>query len=288
MSAARRATRLCAAVVALGVVTSCSGGRRASPPPSTAVASTTTTATTEPDNAAITLPTVAGGTTIAPVPVTPGPVAVSGTVVDDTGAPVAAATVALQRVVNGRVGSTQVTSAEDGTWNVQGILGGLYRIRAWRPPDLAQPNGVVVFLPATGAASAVALKVQHYTGTTVQTTASPNPPIIGEPVDVVVQVTTASVTGDGIIHQAPQVGSLVAITAAGQWAVDGTPVQPTATNGQVSWLATCEALGAQGLSVSVNGGGDVAVSIGSCSPVPPTTTTTSTTTTVAVPTTVKR
>jgi Carboxypeptidase regulatory-like domain len=267
------AARVAAAVLAVGVVTSCSGGHRKRPPPPTTVAaSTTTTATTVPDVAAVVLPTVPGRTTVAPVGVTPGPAAVNGTVVDDTGAPVAAATVALQRLVGSQIGTAQVTTAEDGTWNVQGILGGLYRIRAWRPPDLAQPTGVVVFLNATGGNHPIALTVQHFAATTVQTAVSPDPPILGLPADIVVQVTAASVGSDGVIHEAPQVGVLVSLTAGGQWSVGGNPDQATGSNGQVSWQMTCEALGPQALSVSVAGGAPAALTVSPCGPVPTTTT----------------
>jgi hypothetical protein len=284
------AVRVAAGVLAVGVVTSCSGGHRKPrprPTTTTAAATTTTTSTTALNAAAVVLPTVPGQTTVPPVGVTPGPVSVSGTVVDDTGAPVAAATIALQRLVGNQIGSAQVTTAEDGTWNVQGILGGLYRIRAWRPPDLAQPTGAVVFLSATGANHPVALTVQHFTGTTVQTAVSPASPILGMPADIVVQVTAASVGSDGIIRKVPQAGVLVAINASGQWSVDGTPEQPTSSRGQVSWQATCEALGDQALSVSVAGGAPVALTVPPCSPVPTTTTPTSSTT-APVPTTVKR
>jgi Carboxypeptidase regulatory-like domain len=278
------AARVAAAVLAVGVVTSCSGGHRKRPPPPTTIAaSTTTTATTVPDHAAVVLPTVPGRTTVAPVGVTPGPAAVNGTVVDDTGAPVAAATVALQRLVGSQIGTAQVTTAEDGTWNVQGILGGLYRIRAWRPPDLAQPTGVVVFLNATGGNHPIALTVQHFAATTVQTAVSPDPPILGLPADIVVQVTAASVGSDGVIHEAPQVGVLVSLTAGGQWSVGGNPDQATGSNGQVSWQVTCEALGPQALSVSVAGGAPAALTVSPCGPVPTTTTPPSSTTTTVKP-----
>ena len=266
----------------------CSGGGAHPPAPAPVVATTSTTATTMPDDAIVVLGGVQGSTTVPPVGVTPGPVTVSGSVVDDTGAPVGAATVALERVVGSGVGSTDVTTAEDGSWRVQGILGGLYRIRAWRAPDLAQPTGTVVFLSAGGPNPSVALHVQHFTGTTVQTVVAPDPPIIGAPAELVVQVTSASVDGSGVVHQQPQPGALVSIIATGQWSVDGNPTQPTSAAGDVSWQATCEALGVQGLTVTIDAGAPVDLSVAACSPVPTTTIPASTTTTGAgTPTTAK-
>jgi len=266
-----RATTLAVGASLLLVVAACSGGGPHPPAPAPVQTTTSTTPTTAPDDATVVLGSVQGTTTVAPVGVTPGPVSVAGSVVDDTGAPVGAATVALERVVGTGVGSTEVTTAEDGTWSVHGILGGLYRIRAWRAPDLAQPTGTVVFLSVAGPTPSVALHVQHFTGTTVQTAVAPDPPIIGVPGHLVGQVTTASGDPNGVVHQQAQSGALVAITATGQWSVDGDPVLPTSAAGDVSWQATCEALGAQGLSVTVDGGAPIDLTVAACSPVPTTT-----------------
>jgi hypothetical protein len=268
-----RGARWAAAALTAAALASCSGGHRAVVPTTTAAPSTTTTSTTRPDDAAIALPTVQGSTTVPPIAVTPGPVTVSGTVTDTTGAPVAAATVALQRIVGNQVGQTQVTSAEDGTWTVQGILGGLYRIRAWRAPDLAEPDAAVVFLSETAPNPPVGLKVATYSGSTVQTAVTPDPPIVGEPVNIVVQVTSASVGADGVIRSPPQAGAAVAISAAGEWAIDGAAQQATSASGQVSWQATCEAVGSQALSVTIDAGDPVALTVPACAPVPVTTTT---------------
>ena len=60
-------------------------------------------------------------------------------------------------------------------------------------------------------------------------------------------------------------------------------------SGQVIWGATCEALGDQLLSVTVNGGDPISLTIPACSPVPTTTTTTAgATTTISPATTVKK
>jgi hypothetical protein len=265
------------------VVAACSGGRRAVPPTTTAAPSTTTTPTTLVDPASVQLGTVPGETTQPPIAVSPGPASISGTVVDDTGAPVGAATVNLERIVNGRSGTTQVTSAADGSWSVQGILGGVYRIRAWRPPDLAQPSATVVFVAAAAATPVVALTLDHYTGTSVQSAVSPNPPPLGAPTSLVVQVTSAAVGSDGVVRQLPLAGAVVAISASGDWAIDGAESQVVGANGQVAWQATCEAAGAQPVSVSVDGAAAVGLTVPPCA-APPTTTTSSPSTTTSTTT----
>jgi hypothetical protein len=274
----RRAGLAAGLVVA---VAACSGGHRAVPPTTTAAPSTTTTSTTLVDAASVQLPTVPGETTVAPVEVTPGPASVNGSVVDDTGAPVGAAIVNLQRIVGGRSASTQVTSASDGTWSVHGVLGGVYRIRAWRAPDLAQPSAAVVFVSATAATPPVALTLAHYTGTTVQAAVSPNPPLIGAPVSLVVQVTSASVGADGVVRQVPLSGSVVSITASGDWAIDGAGEQVVGASGQAAWQATCETVGPQAVAVSVDGAAPVALNIPACAAPATTTSSPSTTSTTA-------
>jgi len=276
----RRVRLAAVALAAATALWSCSGHVRAAPP-TTSAASTTTTRTTRPDFATVNLPGVAGTPAVPAVAVTPGPVTVAGTVTDQTGAPVAAATVSLQRIVGAAAGQTQVTSGQDGTWTAQGILGGLYRIRAWRPPDLAQPTATVVFLSPTSAPGPVGLQLDRYGQTNVRAAVSPNPPLLGEPVDLVVQVTSTTVGGDGVVRSTPLVGAAVAISAAGQWAVDGQPQQTTTAAGEVSWQATCEALGDQALSVTVNQGDPVDLAVPVCAPLPTTTAAPSTTTTLA-------
>jgi hypothetical protein len=268
------------ALAAATALWSCGGSPRRPAPPTTTAASTTTTPTTRPDYATVNLPGVAGTPAVPAVAVTPGPVTVSGTVTDDTGAPVAAATVALERIVGYAAGQTQVTSAQDGTWTAQGILGGLYRIRAWRPPDLAQPAATVVFLSPTSPPGPIGLHLDRYAQSGVRAAVSPNPPLLGEPVDLVVQVTSTAVGGDGVVRSSPLAGAAVAISAAGQWAVDGDAQQTTSAAGEVVWEATCEALGAQAVSVTVNQGAPVALTVPACAPLPTTTTASTTTTTV--------
>ena len=266
----RRAGLAAGLVVAAGLV-ACSGGHGRALPTTTAAPAPATTSTTFFDAAAVQLPTVPGQTTEPPVAVTPGPASLNGTVTDDTGAPVDAAIVNLERIVGDRSASTQVTTAADGTWGVQGILGGVYRVRAWRAPDLAQAAATVVFVSAT-ATPPVQLLVTHFTGTSVQAAVAPNPPPVGAPASIVVQVTSAAVGADGVVRQAALTGAVVVIGATGNWAIDGAASQVVGPSGQVVWQGTCEAPGPQPVSVSVSGAAAVDLGLPACE-APPTTTT---------------
>lgn len=254
----------------LALVAACSGGSKRPPAPVPSLS--TTTVTTLPDLSHESLPAIAGVTTAPPVAITPGHAGMTGTVVDDTGAPVGGAIVGLERVVGGRSGQSSVVAGADGTWVARGILGGVYRVRAWRPPDLAGTTAQTVYLAGTGNQT-LALTVGHVTGMAVQSSVAPNPPIIGEAADIVVEVTGSTVGSDGYVRAEGQPGIQLQLLGQGAWSIDGDGSALTSASGFAEWRATCEELGAQGLSVLVNGAQAYPIGVGSCSPVPTTTTT---------------
>jgi Carboxypeptidase regulatory-like domain len=274
----RRSAALLALHVAAGMVAvACSGSPKPTPAPVPPVVTTTTTPTTLVDYSSVTLAPISGSTTI-PVPsLTPGGSTLNGTVVDDTGAAVPGASVDIQRIVDGAVVQGIVDTSANGTWVAEGIMGGLYRVRAWLAPSLAETAPQIVFL-AAGATQTLNLTVNHFSGMTVTSSVAPDPPIIGDPANIVVLVTGATVGTDGIVRSAGQAGVQVELFGEGQWEVEGDTTAVTDSDGYVEWQATCEVLGDQQLSVLVNGTQATALNLGDCSPVP-TTTTTSTTTT---------
>jgi len=258
------------------VVVACSG--HAAPKPTVVPVVTTTTFTTLLDHSTESLAPIAGATTVPPVVITPGNATISGTVVDDTGAPVPGATIGLQRVVGDQLAQTTVASGGTGAWGAQGILGGIYRVRAWRAPDLAETTPQILFLPDSGTQS-LTLTVAHFTGISVQASVAPSPPIIGEPANIGVLVTGSVVGTDGIVRSQGEPTVPVQIFGQGQWAIDGSPSQTTTAGGFAAWQGTCQQLGPQALSVLVDGTQAFPLNLPACIPVPPTTTSTSTTST---------
>jgi hypothetical protein len=267
-----RGPALCLAAVVL--LAACSHSP-VPPPAPPAPAPTTTTPTTQPDYSTVVLGAVQGSTTLPPAGVTPGAATIDGTVTDDTGAAVGGATVLLQRIVGGSIGQAYVMSAADGTWTAQGIAGGLYRIRAWLAPDLADTTPDELFVGATQTET-VDLTVTHYAGVQITSSVAPNPPIIDEPANIVVQVTGATVDANGYVESKGQSGLPVQLFGSGQWDVSGNPIQTTDADGEAEWQATCTALGPQPLSVLVATTQASVLALGACSPVPPTTTTSTT------------
>ncbi|MFP5326946.1 MAG: carboxypeptidase-like regulatory domain-containing protein, partial [Acidimicrobiia bacterium] len=93
------------------------------------------------------LPPVRGATTTTVPPVVGGEATLAGTIVGPEG-PVPGAIVHAERLVGDAFGVLEVTTGEDGKWAMEGILGGRYRLRAWKPaPDnLAVTQAEVFFL----------------------------------------------------------------------------------------------------------------------------------------------
>jgi hypothetical protein len=262
--------------VAVAAVAIACTARRANPGPPPSVPVDSTTVSTQ-DPALIDLGHVAGHTTVTVV-MGPGPAMVNGTVVDPTGQPVAGAVVHVERVVDGNVASTNVSTQPDGTWSVPNVLGGQYRVRGWRAPDLAVTDPAVFFLAQSDTHS-VPLQLVHFGGTQATSALAPSPPIIGEPAQLAVQVTTSSVGDDGVVRSAPIPRATVQLFGTGRWGVKGSTERTADAAGVVAWEITCEDLGPQALSVVVNSADVFPLDMAPCSPVPTTTTTTAASTT---------
>jgi hypothetical protein len=141
--------RLRALVVPLALtaalVAACSSSHSKALPPAPAIDETSTTLR---DLTKIGLDAVPGRTTTT-VDNRPGRASLSGTVAAGLDGPVGSATVRVQRLVGDAVLQTDLATNPDGSWTLPNVQGGRYRVRAWRAPDLALVDPVVVFLGAT-------------------------------------------------------------------------------------------------------------------------------------------
>jgi len=137
---------------------------------------------------------------------------------------------------------------------VQNVKGGIYRIRAWRPPDLAMTTPVVFYLNGNEQKTGVNLQVNHYTGTNVTAAVAPNPPVVGDPTNLAVQVTAVVVDAGGVVRATPQVGVEVDLQGAGgAWQTQAPIAATTDVNGEAFWRVTCTATGSQPLAAAVGG-----------------------------------
>jgi hypothetical protein len=238
-----------------------------------------TTTTTEPiDYASIQLPGVQGTTTTS-VAMGSGPITIVGRVEGPDG-PVEGARVRLERLVGDGSASVEVPTAADGTWNVAGVLGGRYRVRAWQQPSLAMVRAQVVFIEA-GEQRPVLLRLDRYEGRRVDAVIAPDPPLVGEAANLKVRVADRAVDDRGVVRTRPVAGATVQLTGTGRWFVMSPNPQATGTDGSVTFRVECGDEGAQPLSAVVDGGDVVPLPLPDCvdASAPPPTTTSPTTTT---------
>lgn len=252
-----------ALVVAVAVLLgACSGGDPfASLPEPDEVDVETTTTVAEPDLTGVPLAPVAGATTTTAA-LGPGPLTIVGRVEGPEGV-IPDAVVQLERIVGDGVAMTRVPTAPDGTWNLANVLGGRYRIRAWRVPDLATVNPEIVFLPS-GGERAVSLKVDPVGGVRVDAAIAPDPPVVDEPANLKVRAAERTVDADGIVRDVPLPGQRVILTGTSEWRVESSSFSVTGSDGSVTFRVVCEDGGDQPLFAELEDGQQYALTIPPC------------------------
>jgi len=218
------------------------------PPPTTEVAAVTTTV---PEPPSIPLASVDGTTTTSGVAVTPGYSTLQGAVGGPSG-PVPGATVRIERVgESGAAAYVDTGTRADGTWAISGVRGGAYRVRGWRAPDLSMTQPVTLFV-GSGQTGTVQLQLQQFTGTQVTAAMAPNPAVVGQAAQLVVQVTQRTVAAaDGTVTTAAQPGVSVELQGSSDWTVTGANPAVTNGRGQVTWQLDCQSAAAGSLDALV-------------------------------------
>ena len=242
------------------------------PPPSTQPRPSTTA---PPDYTGVILPVPSGRTTTTTATLGPGVATVKGTVKGPDGTPAEAVTIRVQRLAGGSVATMDTVSAPDGSWSAQNVQGGAYRVRAWRQPDLALAAPAFFFVGATETYP-VELKLEKNFGTTPLPAVAPNPPVLGQTTNLVLQLSSRSVDAGGVVQGVPMAGVTVELAGGGGWGV-GQP-NPTITDGtgRARWELVCRGVGVQPLRLTVNSVESFQLALPACAepPAPPSTTTT--------------
>jgi hypothetical protein len=281
--------RACVLLLASTAASGCasSGVRSFSFPDPPATASTVPApAVTLPAGLALLGETPVEGVTATTAPVVgPGSASLTGTVMGPSG-PVAGATVEADRFVGTQFASARTTSAADGTWSLRSILGGDYRVRAWLAPTLDMATPQLLFL-AAGQPQSVTLQLTSYQGQQVQVAIDPADPVVGQPANLVVQVTKPGVSSEGVLTTPPVSGAPVTLVDGAGWQVtNGNPIV-TDASGEASFDLECTTPGADPLGAQIGGQPPVSLQMPDCGAAPTTTTTAipapSTTTTTTCP-----
>ena len=217
--------------------------------------SDTTTATEPIDLTSVSLEPIAvkGKETSTTRPLGGGKAAIFGRVVDSDGNAVPGAFV--RATYYGDPNKPEVIEAlalEDGTYRFEQVLGGRWRVRAWKAPELATLEDNTFFLGYTEQRQ-LDLKVKAAVDYVVTSNLAPNPPFIGNPVELAVAVMTQAVDENGVVHRTPVAGAAVTLNVTGKWSLVGDPTQATEDNGRAAWQLTCTETGPQPITAIVAG-----------------------------------
>jgi len=207
--------------------------------------------TTSPDYTDVKLHDVSGRTTSTTVPFGPGQATLNGAVSGPDGVE-PNAVVHIERLVGSAVGTMDIPTNPDGTWSVPNVFGGRYRVRAFRPPDLALTDPAVFFLGATESKQ-VALPLTKYDGRSVTAAIAPRPAVIGQPANLVVRLVVQSVDDQGVVRGTPVVGATMELSGSGDWRVRSQNPVDTDNDGEGNYTVVCNTSGAQPLGVVVDG-----------------------------------
>jgi hypothetical protein len=254
----RRPQRLAAALLAgtallLPLLAGCSKDEGKALPAPKPEESTTTTEPIDLTNVSLEPIAVKGRETATTRPLGGGKAAIFGKVVDPDGNVLSGAF--IRATYYGDLNKPEVIealSAEDGTYRFEQVLGGRWRVRAWRTPEFATLEDNTFFLGYTEQRQ-LDLKVKAAVDSVVTSSMAPSSPFIGSPVELAVAVMNQTVDEDGIVHRTPVAGAAVTLNITGRWSLVGDPTRATEYNGRVAWELTCNEVGRQDITAIVAG-----------------------------------
>lgn len=249
----RRLLAVLVGLVAL-VAGACSGSKPTAAPATTVVEETTTTPTTATPT---TLRATTTSSTLKPTTTTstllgigPGEASIGGTVSGPAG-PVDGAIVRVERIVGKATVTMDVTTTGGGSWQLSSILGGSYRVRAFKPPDFAQSAVESFFLAATDRKT-IDLKMPAAGGERITAVVNPNPPKVDQPASVTVQIGFGRVDSEGRAAITPRAGVPLLLSPGPGILLESPPLVISDGNGLAVWAIRCAAEGARMLILNVN------------------------------------
>jgi hypothetical protein len=270
----RRGTwRVVAALVALALLAvACSDDDEGGP---TTSSTEPVPPTSPPDYASVVHAGVPGETSTT-MAIRPGSSVITGLVLGPDGA-VPFAQIELVRMAGGGEVAEILQSTPDGRWQAALILGGRYRVRAWRTPDLTMTSPEILFLNE-GERPTLNLQLQRFQGMVASSSVAPNPFDLDERVELAVTVADRFVDERGAVRLQRLGGFVVRLAAGAAWEIESDNPTSTGGDGTAKWVLRCDQRGQQSLSVVVDrgpeGGGatPVTLDVPACG-LPPTTTT---------------
>ncbi len=189
------------------------------------------------DTSHVDLAAVAPGPPLAfPVTIRGGDASLSGTLTGPDG-PVARGRVRLERFVGQTSAELEVATDGQGRWSAKGILGGRYRVRGWRRPDVAMNSSNLLFLGAEEDGH-VDLTATAQGEVDVQAALTSTMPTIDQPTTVIALITRHAVDADGVVQGVPLTGTVAPVTAGAGWDLPIPEVTVDAAGG-AQFRVTC-------------------------------------------------
>ncbi len=236
-------------IVAVAVAGCSSGDPFEALPVPDRLPASTTSSVAPPDFSGVVLAPVEGSTTTSEVVVGPGRSILAGRV-DGPDGPVEGAVVRLERLVGGAVGRLDVVTGPDGRWQAPDILGGRYRVRAFRAPDLAMLEPQILFLES-GRTAEPPLVLERFQALAVDTAIAPDPPFVGQPTNVLVRVSSQVVDEEGVVRATPEAGVAVSLGIGAGWEAESPTQAETSTDGSVTFTLVCRSPGPKALMATL-------------------------------------
>ncbi|MCU0269464.1 MAG: carboxypeptidase-like regulatory domain-containing protein [Acidimicrobiales bacterium] len=202
-----------------------------------------------------------------PLPVYGGRARLSGTISGPDGG-VGGAVVRLERFVGDEVGTVEVTANGSGAWEAAGLLGGRYRVRAWRTPNLATLESQTTFLAESDDVR-LDVALQRRDGQGLQAALDVADPKVGRTVTVRALLTQESVNGNGIVEGVGVAGTQLELALQGGYRfVSSGATATTGGDGFATWQVACTTPGTHGITVS-GAGLTTSVTLPACLPADP-------------------
>lgn len=194
----------------------------------------------------------------------PGGARLVGVVVGPEG-PVPGATVRVERFL-GDVGTlaTVMTDAT-GQWSLGEINGGRYRVRAWRPPDLAALEATVFFLAATETKNIGLTMARHGTDD-IEVKITPDPPVAGQPATLQVTLSGGTVDAEGVLRAVARPNVSVQLAPGPGLVVESPSAVVTDPGGNAAFSVRCTQAGAQPAASAVIAGVSRGLPLPVCAP----------------------
>ena len=208
----------------------------------------------------VTVPGIPRTTSSIPTELQGGGASLSGTVVGPDG-PAAGATVRIERFVGSQVVGTDV-AVPSGDWQLLSVHGGRYRVRAWRVPDLAQLQPEVFFLGADETTN-LSLRVDQVGDLSATATVDPDPPLVGSPATLVLQLFGGAVDSQGVVHGSSLSSTAVQLVLTGSMILESPDRALTDELGNARFTVRCRDAGTAA-GTAIVGAAQVPVSLPTC------------------------